>query len=89
MYLNDENGHDNECNKNASAAARLCKHFPKNSSFFHNFIYPSERRLCQNLRNCPANCVLGVLKLKKKQKSTLTLQMYCGLHFQFRRAHYH
>jgi hypothetical protein len=26
---------------------------------------------------------------KKKQTSTLTLQMYCGLHFQFRRVHYH
>jgi hypothetical protein len=23
------------------------------------------------------------------QKTRLTLQMYCGLHFQFRRAHYH
>jgi hypothetical protein len=27
-----------ECNKNTSAVARLWKHFPKNSSFFHNFI---------------------------------------------------
>jgi hypothetical protein len=25
----------------------------------------------------------------KKQMSTLTLQMYCGLHFQLCRAHYH
>jgi hypothetical protein len=25
----------------------------------------------------------------RKQKSTLTLEMYCGLHFPFRRAHYH
>jgi hypothetical protein len=25
----------------------------------------------------------------KKQKATLILQMYCGLHFQFLRAHYH
>jgi hypothetical protein len=25
----------------------------------------------------------------KKQISTLTSQMYCGLHFQFRRVHYY
>jgi hypothetical protein len=60
------------------------KHFPKNSSFFHNFIKPSELRLCQNLRNRTANYVLCVLN--QKQISTLTL--YCGLHFQFRRAHF-
>jgi hypothetical protein len=29
------------------------------------------------------------LKSKNKYISTLTLQMYCGLHFQFCRAHYH
>jgi hypothetical protein len=52
---------DGECNKNASAVARLAdnKHFPKISSFFTKRIF------------------------------TLTLQMYCGLHFQFRPAHYH
>jgi hypothetical protein len=27
--------------------------------------------------------------IKKKQKSTLTLQVYCGLHFHFPRDHYH
>jgi hypothetical protein len=28
-------------------------------------------------------------KSKNKYVSTLILQMYCGLHFQFRRAHCH
>jgi hypothetical protein len=30
-----------------------------------------------------------VLCFFKKQVSTLTSQMYCGLHPQFRQAHYH
>jgi hypothetical protein len=32
--------------------------------------------------------VFDAFKIKKKM-SALTLQMYCGLHFQFRRPHYH
>jgi hypothetical protein len=28
-------------------------------------------------------------KFKIQAKRSLTLQMYCGLHFQIRRAHYH
>jgi hypothetical protein len=42
MYSNDEKTDMTliywECNKNASAVARFCKHFPKNYSFFYNFI---------------------------------------------------
>jgi hypothetical protein len=44
MYLSDEKTNMvliyGECNKKASAVAHLCRHkyFPKNSSFFHNFI---------------------------------------------------
>jgi hypothetical protein len=38
MYSNDEKTDMiliySECNKNASTIARLCKNFPKNSSFF-------------------------------------------------------
>jgi hypothetical protein len=40
----------------------------------------------QNLQKPTA--MFDVLK-KKKQISTLTLPMYCGLHFLFRRAHYY
>jgi hypothetical protein len=42
--------------------------------------------LCQHLRNGTVNYVSRFLY--QKTKSTLALQMYCGLHFQFRRAHY-
>jgi hypothetical protein len=40
---------------------------------------------------CTANYVLCFLNQKTNinEISTLTLQMYCGLHFQFRQAHYH
>jgi hypothetical protein len=47
-------------------------------------VYADNQRFPKSLRNCKANYVLCVF-LTKKQVSTLTLQMYCGLHFQFRR----
>jgi hypothetical protein len=41
MYWHDEKRNMihiyGECDENASAVARLWRHFPKNSSFFHNF----------------------------------------------------
>jgi hypothetical protein len=49
MYSNDEKTDMSliysECNKNALVSLRVYadnKHFPKNSSFFYNFILPSE-----------------------------------------------
>jgi hypothetical protein len=50
---------------------------------FRNYVY-------QNLRNYTAiRYVLSMFFLNQKTIFILTLQMYCGLHFQFCRAHYH
>jgi hypothetical protein len=58
------------------------KRFPKNSWFFSQF-HLTKRMILKYVK------IYETPQYAKKQIFTLTLlQMYCGLHFQFRRAHY-
>jgi hypothetical protein len=59
--------------------------FSSNTSRIIENFQSSSCIIYENLRNCSANYVLCF----SNQISTLSLQMYCGLHFQFRRTHYH
>jgi hypothetical protein len=64
------------------------KHFPKNSSFFHNFIIHANDVYVKIYETAQLTVRFMFSKLKK-QISTLALKMYIGLHFQFDRAHGH
>jgi hypothetical protein len=62
------------------------KHFPKNFVFSVSFIQASDVYVKSYET---AQLTMSYVFLIKKQISTLTLEMYCGLYFQFRRAYYY
>jgi hypothetical protein len=53
-----------KCIRTMRKQTKMLLRLPKNSSFFHNFLWPSEWGLYQNLRNCTANHVLCFLNQK-------------------------
>jgi hypothetical protein len=60
--------------------------FPKNLGLF-TILFNQGNDVYVKIYETAQLTMFYVFKIKK-QISTLTLQMYCGLHFQFRRAHY-
>jgi hypothetical protein len=53
-----------KCIRTMRKQTKMLLRLPKNSSFFHNFLWPSAWGLYQNLRNCTANHVLCFLNQK-------------------------
>jgi hypothetical protein len=73
-----------ECNKNTYAE----KTFSQKLLVFSQFHLTKRMTSMSKFMKLHSKLCFMFLK-KKKQISTLNLQMYCGLQFQFRRTHYH
>jgi hypothetical protein len=78
-----------ECNKNASCCSFLqtIDIFSKTLCFLTT-LFNHANDVYVKIYETAQVTVFYVFSINK-QKSTLTLQMYCGLHFQIRWAHYH